>query len=262
MADEVPDGALVARLRAAGCVFAEEEAAVLGEIPPPRREAAIRRRVAGEPLEHVLGWVEFGGLRLAVEPGVFVPRRRSLLLVAEAALRCAPGDAVLDLCCGTGAVARLLAERVPGLRIHAADVDARAVAVARVNLEPVGGSVTVGDLFDAVPADLRGWLQLITANVPYVPSSAERLVPGDLRAAEPRFTRDGGPDGLDVLRRVAGAALTWLAPGGHLLSEVAEHQVAAATTVVREGGLHPTWAADDEGTAVVIATRPPPARGF
>ncbi|TGO06408.1 putative protein N(5)-glutamine methyltransferase [Serinibacter arcticus] len=246
---------LVARLRAAGCVYAEDEAAALRELPPERLEASVRRREAGEPLEHVLGWVELGGRRLAIEPGVFVPRQRTLLLVAEAVRLTPPGSRVLDLCCGCGAVGRLLAERVPGLHLDAADVDERAVAVARRNLAPVGGRVWCGDLVDPLPTALRGALATITANVPYVPSGAEHLVPGDLRAAEPRFTRDGGEDGLDVLRRVAAVAASWLALGGHVLSEVAEHQVPAAVAVLAAAGLTPAHVVDDDGTAVVVGAR-------
>ncbi|PWD50530.1 putative protein N(5)-glutamine methyltransferase [Serinibacter arcticus] len=248
--------ALVLRLRAAGCVFAEEEAALLLGTPPSDREALVARRVAGEPLEHVLGWVELDGVRLAVGPGVFVPRQRSLLLVAEAARRTPPGSRVLDLCCGNGALGRLLAERVRGLGVHASDVDPRAVALAAANLAPVGGTAVVGDLFDGVPAWLRGTLATITANVPYVPSGAEDLMPRDVRFAEPRSTRDGGVDGLDVLRRVAAEAPAWLAHGGVLLSEVAEHQAAPACAVLAAAGLRPETVDDDEGTAVVIGTRP------
>lgn len=250
-----PVDSLVARLRAAGCVYAEDEAAALRELAPERLEAAVLRREAGEPLEHVLGWVELGGRRLAIEPGVFVPRQRTLLLVAEAVRRTPPGSRVLDLCCGCGAVGRLLAERVAGLHLDAADVDERAVAVARRNLAPVGGRVWCGDLVGPLPTALRGALVTITANVPYVPSGAEHLVPGDLRAAEPRFTRDGGEDGLDVLRRVAAVAASWLAPGGHVLSEVAEHQVPAAVAVLAAAGLTPSHVVDEDGTAVVVGAR-------
>jgi release factor glutamine methyltransferase len=246
---------LVARLRAAGCVYAEDEAAALRELPPHRLEAAVRRREAGEPLEHVLGWAELGGLRLVIRPGVFVPRRRTLLLVAEAVRLTAPGSFVLDLCCGCGAVGRLLAERVPGLRLDAVDVDERAVGFARQNLDPVGGRVWCGDLTDPLPHRSRGTYATVTANVPYVPSGAEHLVPGDLRAAEPRSTRDGGEDGLDVLRRVAVLAASWLAPGGHVLAEAAEHQVPAALAALAGAGLAGRAVTDGDGTAVVVGRR-------
>ena len=95
------DAAVVARLRAAGCVFAEEEARLLlAEAQSPAGlEALVRRRVAGEPLEHLLGWAEFCGLRIMVTPGVFVPRRRSELLVHEAATLAPSRAVVVDLCC-------------------------------------------------------------------------------------------------------------------------------------------------------------------
>ena len=96
-----PDPALVARLRAAGCVYAEDEARLLAEATddPRRREELVVRRVAGEPLEHLLGWVDFAGVRVRVGPGVFVPRQRTALLVDLAAAALAAGDVVLDLCC-------------------------------------------------------------------------------------------------------------------------------------------------------------------
>ena len=128
---------LVARLRDAGCVFAEEEAALLTEaavdpadradpahparpVDPGTLEGLVRRRVAGEPLEQVVGWASFAGVRVAVAPGVFVPRRRTELMVAVAAGLDGPGRAegrpvVLDLCCGTGALGVALLARAAGL---------------------------------------------------------------------------------------------------------------------------------------------------
>ena len=248
------EGALVARLRAAGCVFAEDEAALLRDLPVSKREAAIAARIAGAPLEHVLGWVELDGVRLAVGPGVFVPRQRSRFLVQEAAARTLPDSLVLDLCCGNGALGRLLAERVE-VSVHACDIDPVAVALAVRNLAPVGGTASTGDLFEAVPPALRGRLGTILANVPYVPTEAEELMPRDVRASEPLRTRAGGADGLDVLRRVALAAPDWLAAGGVLLSELAEHQEVAAVAVMTDAGLITTTAQDEDGTVVVIGAR-------
>src|SRR6476469_7497898 len=119
------EAAVVARLRAAGCVFAEDEARLLltEAALPSELEAMVGRRVAGVPLEHVLGWAEFGGLRITVAPGVFVPRRRTELLVEEAVALTRPGAVVVDLCCGSGAlgVPRALSEN--RAELHAADVD-------------------------------------------------------------------------------------------------------------------------------------------
>src|SRR4051795_2933682 len=156
-----PDDAVVARLRSAGCVFAEDEARLLvAEAGSPARlESLVRRRVAGEPLEYLLGWAEFCGLRIAVAPGVFVPRRRSELLVEEAAALAPPSPVVVDLCCGSGAVAAALSTVLDHPEVHASDVDPRAVACARRNLR--GGSVHTGDLFDALPTSLRGRVDIL-----------------------------------------------------------------------------------------------------
>ncbi|WP_432533821.1 putative protein N(5)-glutamine methyltransferase [Kineococcus arenarius] len=249
-----PEDPLVARLRGAGCVFAEREAALLraAASAPDDLEALAARRADGEPLEHVLGWAGFSGLRLAVAPGVFVPRHRSELLVALAAPLLAPGDVLVDLCCGTGALAAALRVRVPGLLVHAADVDPAAVRCARANLP--GADVHRGDLFAALPAALRGRVDVVVANVPYVPSDRVAVLPPEAREHEARLALDGGGDGLDVLRRVLAGAATWLRPGGSLLAEVAGEQEAAAVRAAAGAGLEARAVADEgfETTALVV----------
>jgi release factor glutamine methyltransferase len=250
-----PDDAVVTRLRSAGCVFAEDEARLLvAEAGSPARlERLVRRRVAGEPLEHLLGWAEFHGLRIAVVPGVFVPRRRSELLVEQAAALAPPGAVVVDLCCGSGAVAAALGTVLERPALHASDVDPAAVACARRNLP--GGRVYAGDLFDALPTALRGRVDVLVANVPYVPSDAIALMPPEAREHEPRTALDGGTDGLDLARRVVAGAGEWLAPAGSLLFEVGEAQAPAATGIVSAAGLVPRVAAVEEiGATVVIGT--------
>ncbi|WP_415654102.1 methyltransferase, partial [Saccharomonospora xinjiangensis] len=133
-------GLVVERLRAAGCVFAEEEARLLADAAADAEglESLVSRRVSGVPLEHLLGWVEFGGLRVVVEPGVFVPRRRTEFLAESAAALAGAGSVVVDLCCGAGAIAAVVAARVPGVRVFAADVDPVAVRCARQTLAGAG----------------------------------------------------------------------------------------------------------------------------
>jgi release factor glutamine methyltransferase len=245
---------LVERLRAAGCVFAEEEAALLRAqaATPAELEAMVSRRVAGEPLEHVLGWAEFRGLRIAVDPGVFVPRRRTELLVDLAAARVLPGAVVLDLCCGSGALGAALAAERPGIELVAADVDPAAVRCARRNLEPLGGRVFEGDLFDPLPPDLRGRVDVLLVNVPYVPSGEIALMPPEARLHEAPIALDGGADGLDVLRRVAAQARSWLAPGGVLFTETGEEQAAVAVQVLTGAGLAAHVVTDEDDEAVVV----------
>lgn len=251
---------IVERLRAAGCVFAEDEARLLAAAAdrPADLAALVERRVAGEPLEHLLGWAEFRGLRIAVDPGVFVPRQRTALLVREAVALLAGRPApptVVDLCCGSGAVAAAVAAAVGPVVLHATDVDPAAVQCARRNLGTVGGRVHVGDLDAPLPAALRGRVDVLVANVPYVPTAELPLMPPEARDHEPRVALDGGRDGLDVLRRVAAAAPRWLAPGGHLLVETSERQAPAAVAAFAAAGLTPRVVTDDDLGATAVVGR-------
>ncbi|MGA1836210.1 methyltransferase [Herbiconiux sp. 11R-BC] len=359
---EWSNAAVAARLRAAGCVFAEEEAALLLEAAgfgaeggfdeaseheaggiirtepgtsaghaglrhvdapdPVALERLIAQRVAGLPLEHILGWAEFAGLRIAVDPGVFVPRRRTEFLVQHAVAALAhgrdahpaaeaasaaqrpehrtspsgaadreaggahPGDGasalehpehrrtqggtadreagdthpaagvvVLDLCCGSGAVGAAMAAAVAGADVYAADIDPAAVRSARRNI-PRPERVFEGDLYDALPGTLRGRIDVIVVNAPYVPTAAIATMPPEARLHEARVALDGGADGLDVQRRVAADALGWLARGGTLLIETSEAQAPTTAAVFAEAGLHPRIERSDELDAtVVIGTR-------
>lgn len=249
---------LVTMLRAAGCVFAEDEARLLSCAASSDGELAAmaQRRAAGHPLEHVLGWAEFCGLRVEVDEGVFVPRRRSEFLARQAAALAAPGDVVLDLCCGSGALGAALAASVEDLELHAADIDPAAVRCARRNLAAAGGRVHEGDLYGPLPAALLGRVDILVANAPYVPAGSVALLPPEARVHEPRAALDGGADGLDVLRRVTAQAPLWLAPDGILLVETSEGQVARAADAVARSGLSPRVAVCGElGATVIVARR-------
>ncbi len=241
----------VVALRAAGCVFAEDEAALLAGASPDGGTLArlVRRRAAGEPVEQVVGHADFAGVRVRLRPGVFVPRVRSELLVRVAAERAGEHALVVDLCCGSGALGLAVSRRRPGATVHAADVDPVAVACARDNL---GDRVHQGDLFDALPARLRGHVDVLLANVPYVATGHLPLLPAEARDHEPRTALDGGDDGLAVFRRVVAAAPQWLAPGGMLLSEITGEQEAAATAAMRASGLRPEVVYDDDLEACVV----------
>ncbi|MFC5720457.1 putative protein N(5)-glutamine methyltransferase [Streptomyces gamaensis] len=258
---------IVSTLRAAGCVFAEDEAALLLSTArtPDELAAMVRRRTEGQPLEHVLGWAEFCGLRVAVDAGVFVPRRRTEFLARTALARArarADGGArpvVVDLCCGTGAVGAALATGLHGrLDLHAADLDPAAVRCARRNLAAVGtGRVHTGDLYAPLPLSLRSRVDVLVANVPYIPTEDIPLLPQEARLHEARTALDGGADGLDVLRRVTAAAPRWLAPGGHLLVETSERQAPRAVGIFRAAGLLPQVVTCDDLDATVIVGRNP-----
>jgi release factor glutamine methyltransferase len=247
---------IVDRLRAAGVVFAEEEAQLLAEAASGSAlEALVGRRAAGEPLEPLLGWAAFDGLRVPVDPHVFVPRRRTELLAREAAALTTPRSLVLDLCCGTGAVGLAIATRVPGARVHAADVEAAAVANARRTLAPVGGQVWEGDLFAALPGDLLGRFDVVAVNAPYVPTGRIGDMPREAREFEPRIALDGGDDGLDVHRRVAAAVRAWLAPGGAVLIETGRTQAAWTALLLEGAGLSASVASDDDVDGTVAIGR-------
>lgn len=287
---------VVTRLRAAGCVFAEDEARLLLSTArdPAELDAMVQRRVAGLPLEHVLGWAEFRGLRIAVDAGVFVPRRRSEFLADQAtalarttlgppagpssapagrekAGRGEPGVGdggrrpvvVVDLCCGSGALAAALAAAlvpvVGWCELHAVDIDPAAVRCARRNLAAAGGRVHEGDLYEPLPSTLRGRVDILIASPPYVPTEAIGLLPPEAREHEPLVALDGGADGLDVVRRVVAQAPRWLAPGGHLLVETSEQQAAQAAEAISRAGLTPRIATSrDRYATAVIGTRPAP----
>ncbi|UZN04320.1 putative protein N(5)-glutamine methyltransferase [Cellulomonas sp. S1-8] len=267
-----PPADLVARLRAAGCVFAEDEAVLLvaaardahrgtpgvdpGHDGP--LEALVERRVAGEPLETVLGWVAFAGLRLGVGPGVFVPRRRTELL-ARTAVRLAraagPSPVVVEACCGVAPVASLVAHDVPGADVHAADLDPVAVGWAARNLAG-RGHVWTGDLLDPVPARLRGSVHVLVANAPYVPRAAIATMPPEARDHEPHVTLDGGPDGVDVQRRLLALAPTWVRPGGWVLIETSRGQAELTRAACPDGWTVDVLRDDDVDGTVVTARRP------
>ncbi|MGW1362448.1 putative protein N(5)-glutamine methyltransferase [Streptomyces chartreusis] len=256
----LPYDAVVTALRAAGCVFAEDEARLIlaAARTPDELTAMVDRRVTGVPLELVVGWAEFRGLRIAVEPGVFVPRRRTEFLVEQAVAAAPDASVVVDLCCGSGAVGAALAAALgsPGpVELHAADIDLAAVRCARRNVAPYGGRVRMGDLFEALPDSLRGRVGILAANVPYVPTDEVGLLPAEARDHEPRVALDGGPDGLDVLRRVAAGAQQWLAPGGCLLIETSERQAPTALDAFTGSGLSARLVVSEELHANVVIGR-------
>ncbi|MGB6073292.1 MAG: putative protein N(5)-glutamine methyltransferase [Rhodococcus sp. (in: high G+C Gram-positive bacteria)] len=240
---------VVTSLRAAGCVFAEEEAEILIESASNSAELTelLGRRIAGEPLEHVVGWVWFCGRRIAVAQGVFVPRRRTEFLV-ECAAALHPST-LLDLCCGSGAIGM----SVTGVaELYAADIDDAAVGCARRNLDSVGGTVYSGDLYDALPPNLHGRFDAIVVNAPYVPTADIALMPGEARIHEPRIALDGGADGAGLHRRVAAEANQWLAPEGRLLIETSALLANSTLEAFAEAGFTATISESETLDAVVV----------
>ncbi len=226
MARIPPAAELRDRLWAAGFVAAEEEAVELLEAADgdaDRFEALVARRLSGEPLAWITGGVTFCGLRLRVDPGVYVPRWHSEALAERAAERLPEEGLGVDLCTGCGAIAAVLAARRPRARVLAADVDARAVACARAN----GVDARTGDLFAALPGELAGEVDVVVAVVPYVPTPELGLLQRDTLTFETPLAYDGGRDGTALLRRMVQGARTYLRPGGALLLEHGPRQAEA-----------------------------------
>jgi len=197
----------------------------LGAEDAERLAAFIERRKRREPVQYITGEVEFHGLSIAVAPDVLVPRPETELLVDEALKACKGRAAptVIDLCTGSGCVAVTVAIERPDCRVFAVDLSEAALKVAGGNARRLGvaGRVTFlsGDLF--APLEGRGVrADLIVTNPPYVPTGDIEGLEPEVRDFEPRVALDGGPDGLDVLRRIISGGPGHLAPGGMLLAEI------------------------------------------
>ena len=244
---------VAAILRAAGCVFAEDEARLLLHTARSRDEldAMVDRRVAGEPLEPVLGWAEFCGLRIHIDSGVFVPRRRTEFLARQACSLVTPGSVVVDICCGSGAVGVVLQSTLDAVDLYAVDVEPAAVRCARRNITPPE-RVLEGDLFEPLPTKLLGRVDVVVANAPYVPTESIRLMPPEARLHEPLVSLDGGTDGLDLQRRIIADAAPWLRPGGCLLVETSTEQLEMTVETFTRGGFLTRVATYSETASTVV----------
>lgn len=223
---------LVARLRAVGCVFAEEEAAEIRRVvggDEQHADAVVAARAAGIPLEHALGVALFAGVEVDVGHGVFVPRARAEILVDTAVAARPDAHIVVDLGTGSGALAAALKARLPRADVHAAELDPIALAYAVRNAARHHFTVHEGDWWDALPHELQGRVDLAVAYLPHVPTARLADISGDYRTHEPDRSVAGGPDGLDPLRAVLRDLDAWLAPDGVLVTLVAEEQLETAT---------------------------------
>ncbi|WP_193078303.1 N5-glutamine methyltransferase family protein [Brevibacterium aurantiacum] len=259
---------ITAHLREAGCVFAEDEARILLEAA---QEAAssdfgdrhsvlgrlLARRVAGEPLEQIVGWVDFAGQRIAVAPGVFVPRQRTTLLAQQSLLAVqTAGESArfLEAFCGVGAVATTVSRAFHGTEIHLGDHDESALGAARAN---VGAQATphLLDCLVGLPQSLSGRFDVISAVPPYVPDSAAQYLPHEAAEYEPATALFGGADGLDLVRRLITESHDWLAPGGVLLIELGSQQQQPATDFAEALGFIGTRTLGEDEQTVVLELR-------
>ena len=217
-------------------------------------EDLIARRLLGEPLAWIIGWVRFCGLRVRVDPGVFVPRPHTEALALRAVALLPPLGVAVDLCTGSGAVAAVLGSERPRAAVVATDIDLLAVACARRN----GVRALEGDLDEPLRPSWRGRVDVMTAVVPYVPTEELHLLPSDVLAHEPRRALDGGRRGTSVLVRAAEAATRWLRPGGCVLLELGGDQAEEVSTRLTNVGLSEIRVhRDDDGRDRAIEARRP-----
>lgn len=247
MDDDQGRAGLARRLAAAGFVAAWEEAdqlAAAADRSGAELADLVARRLAGEPLAWITGRADFGGLVVRVDPGVYVPRHKTVALVRRAVTRLPPGGVAIDVCTGAGAIAATLAAARPAARVVATDVDARSVACARSNRV----EAHLGDLFGPVPDGLRGRVDVVVGSVPYVPTSALASLQRDTFNFETTTSYDGGTDGLDVVRRVLRDARSFLRTGGWILLELGGEQPhEVADDLVRLGYRDATTLQDVDG---------------
>ena len=247
--------AAIDRLRAAGCVAAEEEAEELWAAAPDEAtlESYLTRRERGEPLAWITGTIRFCAHRVRVHPGVYVPRHQTEELARRGARLLATAGRqarAADLCTGTGAVAVHLQAEVPAACVAGVDTDPSAAVCARRN----GVPAIVGDLGQTLRT---GEFDVVTAVAPYVPTAHIGFLPPDVQHYEPRQALDGGEDGLDVVRRVVESAARLLRPGGWLLTEVggSQDRILAPTLAACGFDSVTTWLDDDGDLRGLAAAR-------
>ncbi|MEX0984460.1 MAG: peptide chain release factor N(5)-glutamine methyltransferase [Actinomycetota bacterium] len=215
---------------------------------------ALCRRCTGTPLQHLTGEQGFRRLVVKVRPGVFVPRPETEILVDEALARLAGQVApvVADVCTGTGAIALAIAQEHPGAQVIAADLSPEAVALARENASALGLPVQVHetDLLDAV----KGPLDLVTCNPPYVPDDAREELPPEV-LADPALAVFGGPE---IYERLFAQAYDRLRPGGSVVVEIEETTAPVIVALAQYAGfIDPLVRHDLTGRDRVVAARRP-----
>jgi release factor glutamine methyltransferase len=237
-------------------------------------EALVRRRVGREPLQLLLGRWPFRTVELELAAGVFVPRPETEVVAGvaiEQARRRGPAPVVAEPCTGTGAIACSLLAEVPGAEVYATDRDPAAVDLARRNLAAVlaaatttgRGEVLEGDLLAPLPERLRGRLDVLVANPPYLPSGDRDVLEPEVLHHDPPAALFGGADGHEVVDRLLAAAPRWLRPGGAVVVEIDDRRGAAASEAARAAGLQQVRLVVDltGRDRAVVATSPGPADG-
>ena len=228
-----------------------------------RAEELVRRRLAGEPAAYLTGSWSFYGLDLEINPNVLIPRADSELAV-DAALSCLADAAeprVLDLCTGSGCIGIAIAARIPACRVILADLDRRALLLAKRNamLNHVSGRVLCAeaDVHEG-PSPRLGEFSLIVCNPPYIPTGELEALDPSVRDYEPRLALDGGEDGLDFYRSIFARWMRIIRPGGWLVLECGERQSMTLRRLAEECGIIPTdTLVDGHGTERTLVFRKP-----
>lgn len=232
------------------------------ELDPRRRDrflALVTRRAAGEPLPMLTGRIVFYGLELAVTHGAFVPRPSSELLVDRALRRVRSNKSpiIVDVCTGSGPIAIALGDELPAAEVWGTDIDGRGLAQARRNASDLAiGNVSFkrGDMYDGLPARLKGEVDVITGHVPYVPLDEIEDLPSEVREHEPLYTlSDESGDEWGLLRRAIDESVSWLRPGGWLLLEVSDDVTDVVAELAQSAGLEDHGARTDSDELSYIA---------
>ena len=216
-----------------GCDVTDDEVA--------RYEGFVERRLAGEPLQYIEGTVDFGPVEIAVDPSVLVPRPETEYLLTQTIAAVDAPAVIVDLCTGSGNLALGLAATFPRAKVYAVDLSRDAAVVASRNVQRTGLDVEVliGDLFDPLPISIRGHVDLLVSNPPYLARSEVPDLPADV-LAEPLMALVAGERGDEIVERVAHGATEWLAPGGVVVCEISEFasQRSAAHFAHLDGVVH------------------------
>lgn len=226
-------------------LYMQHDRPVLGQELERFREV-VRRRAAGEPLQHILGLTEFYSHPFQVAPGVFIPRPETERLVEEAVPLVAPPDhrllapVALEIGCGSGIIGICLALEVPRLTVYASDINPRAVELGRHNAHLLGVDARVeflpGSRFEPFPRHLRGQVDLIVSNPPYVRRGDIAGLDREVAQHDPHEALDGGPDGLVFYRALASEMGAWLRPGGHVAVEIGDDQGVQVRDILAASG--------------------------
>lgn len=224
-------------LREAGIENAAREARWLLEAAPDESSALelARRRADGEPLQYLTGIAGFRRLELKVGPGVLVPRPESEIVTQRAIDRLPRGGILVDIGTGSGAMALAVADERSDATVYATEISQDAMRWARINRDALAPQVEllVGDLFDALPIELKGRIDVLASNPPYIGEREREGLPKDVVDHEPGVAVFGGEDGLDIIRRLLTEASDWIKPGGWIVLEISSWQRQDVTDLLR-----------------------------